>query len=315
MINVLFCFDDNDWNYARHCAVSMISLLETNKMNKIKIFIMTSFMSQENIDEFKRIVNQFNQEIEFIISENIIPEELKSIIINRKNLTRWAWYRLFFPLFIKWIERILYLDCDVLVIKDISDIYNRDMNWKAIAWYYDTIFSCYKNKLFNLKNYINSGILLFDVWKYQMDKISVKKMKEINNLYSNYFNGCDQDKINIIFKDDIFVYKEWMNYLIENKYINKWIQNAQILHCLEKPYVKYSSIPDKIRDLYYNYLNLTKWKWYPEQEAKFWFIKYLYNSFYLFFSRLLAAVLPESIMKKLITTVRILKQKIIAKFS
>lgn len=49
---------------------------------------MTSFMSQENIDEFKRIVNQFNQEIEFIISENIIPEELKSIIINRKNLTR-----------------------------------------------------------------------------------------------------------------------------------------------------------------------------------------------------------------------------------
>ena len=33
-------------------------------------------------------------------------------------------------------------------------------------------------------------------------------MKEINNLYSNYFNGCDQDKINIIFKDDIFVYKE-----------------------------------------------------------------------------------------------------------
>ncbi|MBR4567403.1 hypothetical protein IKO18_03055 [bacterium] len=26
------------------------------------------------------------------------------------------------------MERILYLDCDVLVMKDISDIYNMDMN-------------------------------------------------------------------------------------------------------------------------------------------------------------------------------------------
>ena len=49
---------------------------------------MTSYLPEENIIELKRIVKLYNQEIEFIINDNIVPEELKKIIINKRKLSR-----------------------------------------------------------------------------------------------------------------------------------------------------------------------------------------------------------------------------------
>ena len=88
---------------------------------------MSSLLPEENIIELKRIVGLYDQEIEFIIHEDLIPIEVKESVIDRRNLTWGTWYRLFFPLYIKNIDRLLYLDCDVLVTKDIGDIYNMDM--------------------------------------------------------------------------------------------------------------------------------------------------------------------------------------------
>ena len=293
IINILLCFDDADWNYTRHVAVTIFSLLETNKKNKIKIYIMTSFLSQENINELKRIVGLYNQEIEFIISNNIVPEELKKVIINKRTLIRWPRYRYFFPKFIKWIDRILYMDCDVLVMKDISRIYNMDIKWKSIVWYYDIRPYSRRNKLFWIKNYINSWVLLFDVKKYDVSKINVNKMEEINMKYSKYFMWWDQDKINIIFEDDILLSSEWLNYQIINKRFNLWMGKAEIIHCLEKPYIKYSCIPKKLIDIYHNYLSKTKWRWYPmEIVENYWncgkwyfglICKYIYVFFFYLF--------------------------------
>ncbi len=298
-MNILLCFDDKDWNYTRHAAVTILSLLETNKKNKIKIYIMTSCLSQENIDELKRIVNLYNQEIEFIISDDIVPEDLKKVIINRREWIRWPRYRWFFPLFIKGIDRLLYLDCDVLVVDDISDIYNMDMHWKAIVWYLDCFPYRCKNKLFWTKNYINSWVLLFDVKKYDVEKINVKKMKEINEKYSKYFHWWDQDKANIIFKDDIFVYKQEMNYQIIGKCFNKWLSNAKIIHCLEKPYIEHTKLPLKFVKLYYYYLNLTKWKWYHKQKSNLWFFWNLYSHAYSFYYNLLILMLWDKQMERL----------------
>lgn len=298
-MNILLCFDDNDWNYTRHAAVTMLSLLETNKKHKIKIYIMSSTLSQENREELKRIVDIYNQEIEFIIREDIVDEELKKIIINKRSLSRWARYRLFFPKYIKWIDRILYMDCDVLVEKDIANIYNANMHWKSIMWYYDIMPFAYKEKAFEVNDYINSWVLLFDAKKYNMSKINTKKMLEINKVYWKYFDWADQDKINIIFKDDIIIGKRWMNYQVRNKYFNNWVDTAEIVHCIEKPYVQYASLPKKFINQYYQYLSLTKRKWFPEKKANYWYLKYVYICFYKFCYNLLVLILWEKLIKKI----------------
>lgn len=275
-INILLCLDDINWDYTRHCAVTILSLLETNKNNKIKIWILSSILPQENIDELKRIVSSYNQEIEFIIRDDFVPEELKKIMINKHSSSLAVRYRRFSPLFIKWVDRILSLDCDVLVMKDIWGIYNMDMHWKSIAAYYDIWpFRC-KNKIFWIKNYINAWVLLFDLKKYDVWKINVDKMLEINNKYSHFFHWNDQDKCNIIFKDDFIIWNKWMNYQITSKFFNPWLDDAEIIHCLNKPYIQYSNIPKKLVKLYYHYLDMTKRKWYPEKKADYWYIKHIY---------------------------------------
>ena len=80
---------------------------------------MSSCLPEENVKELKRIVKLYNQEIEFIIEGNIIPETIKNTVINHRTLTWGTRYRLFFPYYIKNIDRLLYMDCDVLVTKDI----------------------------------------------------------------------------------------------------------------------------------------------------------------------------------------------------
>lgn len=299
-INVLLCLDDLKWDYTRHAAVTILSLLETNKMNKIKIFILSAILPKECIEELKRIVKLYNQEIEFIINDNIVPEELKWVIINKNNLTRWVWYRRFFPKVIKDIDRILSIDCDVLIMWDISRIYNMDMHWKAISWYYDMLPYRCKWEIFWTKNYINAWVLLFDAKKYDMKKIDVKSMEEINKKYSEFFHWSDQDKINIIFKDDIYVWEEEMDYLITNKYFTRWLKNAKIVHCLNKPYIQYSSIPKKLVKLYYKYLDMTKWKWYEQKKYPYSYFRHIKDCINIFIFNLLLQILWDKRMYNLV---------------
>lgn len=297
-MNILISFDDTTWHYTRHAAVTILSLLETNKKHKIKIYVISSYLPQENIDELKRIVKLYKQEIEFIIEKNIVPKHLKNVIINQRSLTRGARYRYFFPKYIKNIDRILYLDCDVLIMKDITNIYNMNMDWKSIAWYLDNwpFWERYRKNL-ELDHYINSWVLLFDVKKYNMNKINVKKIKDINKKYSKYFWWCDQDKINVIFKDDFFITDERFNYQVSNKWFNKWIRNASIIHCLQKPRKEYDNIPVNIKDIYIKYLNLTKWKWYPEEKANYWYLYHIHHLIHQFLFHLLRIIVWKTTLR------------------
>ena len=279
-MNVLLCIDDLKWDYTRHCAVTILSLLDTNKKHKIKIYIMSSCLPQENINELKRIVDLYDQKIEFIIRDNLIPKEVKESVINRRNLTRWTWYRLFFPLYIKDIERLLYIDCDVIITKDIGEIYNMDMQWKAIAWYYDINLTRYvSEKNFESKNYINAWVILIDTEKFKKHKIDKTNIEKINDKYWKYIDNADQDYLNIIFKDDIYIYGREMNYLVEKPFWNKWIKDASIYHCLAKNYIQNSLCPKRLCDIYYHYLDQTKRSdlKYQKRIIYFWF---LYDYFY-----------------------------------
>lgn len=280
IFNVLLCVDDFKWDYSRHCAVTILSLLETNKNHRIKFFIMSSCLSEENIKELKRIVDLYNQEIEFIIRKNFIPKEIKESVINRRNLTWWTWYRLFFPNYINNIDRLLYIDCDVLITKDISEIYDMDMKWKAIVGYLEPEQARYlKKQYFWLNNYINAWVLLFDAKKYDVKKINKWIVEKLNRYYWKHIDDSDQDYLNLIFSEDIIIWREWMNFIIERPFFNRWVENAEILHVLAKPYFEYSFAPKNVCDLYDYYLNKTKWKDYPK-EKQFSFLWYAIRILY-----------------------------------
>ena len=258
-INILLCIDDYSWNYSRHLAATMISLLETNKKNKIAIFILSSYLPEESKNEIKRIVKLYNQEINFIIEKEIIPINIKINLVWRDDLTMATYYRLFFPKYIRGIDRIIYLDCDVLVLKDIYSFFNMDMKWKAIVWALDCENWRYNlQKIFNTKHYVNAWVLLFDVKKFKEKSITEDVIKNINNKFWSFIQRADQDYLNILYKDDILVADNNINYLLDRWIFNFKIKDALIVHMLKKPYINHSWCPKKFVDLYNGYINKTK---------------------------------------------------------
>ena len=140
---------------------------------------------------------------------------------NRKELTSEAYYRLFSPWILdKSYEKVLYVDGDMIALKDIYPIFEIDISNYLIAAVRDYwgICNCYMSGdslkvyresigLEDIDNYIISSTLLFDLAnfriKYSFDEV-------INLSVCKNWKQHDQDVINVLCKGSIYhLSAEW----------------------------------------------------------------------------------------------------------
>ena len=86
--------------------------------------------------------------------------------------------------------KALYFDCDTLIYKDLTKLYNKNINDK----YY---FGQYEGKPKNLNDFINSGAILINLENLRNDNIFPKMIDFLrkNNQTLSYL---DQDAINVV---------------------------------------------------------------------------------------------------------------------
>lgn len=266
-MNILYCLDDHDGNYTRHLAVSILSLLKKNQKENLHIYILARILSKENQQEIQRIVDTNQQNISFIIKEDIIPKNIKKVLINaRKELTVACFYRLFLENLPNHIDRILYLDCDTIVNGNLKKLYDESFDNAVVIWWLDTpIMRHIKQRELGISQYINSWVLIIDVNKYkQIDWC--KGIINANTKFWEKITADDQDYINIILKNNIKIYDERINTLINRSF---WIQynDSYIWHITNKVHSKFARIPHKIKNTYYHYLSQTKWKSWKNKDT------------------------------------------------
>ena len=103
------------------------------------------------------------------------------------------------------VDKVLYLDGDMLIEKDITGLYNIDLDNKYAAVVMDMPLVLAKEnqckKLFlSYNEYFNSGMMLLNLKKMRSDGISLKLYKYKENEI-NYF--MDQDAFNVIFDNNV----------------------------------------------------------------------------------------------------------------
>ncbi len=194
MIEIVLATDDN---YLKYCAVCMFSILK-NTTSKIRFHIFDSGVSEyakQKILEYKKI---FGCEISFYSMAKV---KMPKFRLNREHITMPAYYRLYIPsLLSDTIEKAIYLDCDIVVNKDIKELWDYDIE-KYYAGTIEDETSIENNERLNLLKshiYFNSGVLL----------LNLKKLREINlpeecfKYYENNFEKIilnDQDLLNGVF--------------------------------------------------------------------------------------------------------------------
>lgn len=111
------------------------------------------------------------------------------------------------------IDKVLYLDGDMLIEKDITGLYNIDLDNKYAAVVLDMPLVLAKEnqckKLFlSYNEYFNSGMMLLNLKKMRAEGISRKLYKYKENEI-NYF--MDQDAFNVIFNNNVIYLNLYYN--------------------------------------------------------------------------------------------------------
>lgn len=206
IIPIVFSVDDN---YAPFLGVALSSIKENaSDENFYKIYVLNTEISEGN----KAKLSSYNSDnflVKFVDVAGRMDKINKDKIHLRDYYSKAIYYRIFIPSLFPDYEKILYIDCDVVVLQDIANLYNTDVKGNIfVAMHEETmtemdVFGRYSEEFLGVKreNYFNSGILLINCEEY--DKANIEE-RFINFMHKYKFEVApDQDYLNVLCKDRI----------------------------------------------------------------------------------------------------------------
>ena len=224
----------------------MTMLFSLKKHNgDITIYFLNKDISEKRM---KRFINQVKKEMECDCIEIKINKELcEKLPIFYKRISIETYLRLFAPFYLPDnLERILYIDVDVVVQKEIKDFYYQDFEEKSIIAIPDSMYKSddikeRKEQLgLNVNHkYFNAGILIMNLNKIR-NTISIDDILEIIDKKREILKYQDQDVLNLLFENDVKYESKYYNYQLIWKYSfdMQELGNAFCLHYTgkEKPW-------------------------------------------------------------------------------
>jgi lipopolysaccharide biosynthesis glycosyltransferase len=249
----------------------MLSILENNEKNH-HIIIFYLLLSNDFTDSNLSIFESLKKKYEVVINYYFIPDIFKSLRKWRGSIA--IYYKLFIPLLFPDIKRMIHLDGDTIVFKDLWEMYNLPFNNNYILAQ-RTVKHKFKDKI--LKNYsINTGVILFNIQKIREDN------KDFEIFYFLFKNNLTEQgalnyaaspkigylpfKYGIWFMGNITNFKNWMKYPINETINITEVQEAlidpsilHVLYCNRKHwYIQNDNIECiKYNKLFYNYAKKT----------------------------------------------------------
>ena len=193
---------------------------------------MNTGLDKEKTDEILKLQDE-NFRIEFEDISYAI-KEIKDKLPNEQHFGLATWYRLFIQSLFPQYDKILYLDCDIVVLGDVSELYNIDLEGNYIGgvvehWIlHSPIFSYYTKNAVGIENkdYINAGIMIMDLKKFRENGIE-EKFVELINTYNFNVIDPDQSYINYLCHGHIkYLPFEWNRTPLENVEC----ENPKIVH-------------------------------------------------------------------------------------
>ncbi len=238
-INVLYSFDSK---FSKLAAVSIYSLLKNqNKTTHVNLYIMCPPRTREK-SRINKIAAQFGA--------NITWRTVRKNPFKNHDYRRWSpviFYRLFAWREFPDVKRMLYLDSDTLILRDLSELFNTDLGDNVIGGVIDNsmythmnldVVQYIKHFIINYTKgtpYINSGVILMD-----MDKM--RKNYDCFISATIPLRYPDQDLLNYALAGKIKYLDEKYNIppsrIVNGENKEYSLNNWAIIHCYTaKPYI------------------------------------------------------------------------------
>ncbi|MDR2106932.1 MAG: glycosyltransferase family 8 protein [Holosporaceae bacterium] len=205
-VSVVFASDDN---YAMYLAVALRSLIDNSSRNRsYDVWILDGGISEDKrkvILDLPKGCGNFS--IRFFDIKPFAEKHRDILRMQRTDLSVACYYRLFIPQIFAAYRRMLYLDCDLLVLADVAKLFDTDLEGKSIGAIGDGGFPVKHMQLIRgdkWREYFNSGVLLFDVKKAMKEDIGNRCLEYLfshKNDDGKFFE--DQDVLNAVCTDNL----------------------------------------------------------------------------------------------------------------
>ncbi len=251
-----------------HYLIMVAALLKSIEVNHKSGELIEAWIIEDNIPKKRKkkledSLDLTRMHIRWINNKEVIPPGVQ-LPSDRTSYPLNIFMRIFIPHFIpEGTRKVLYLDVDMVVNTDISKLWYTDIDNYVMAAATDSICVYIKNNVKNYKElglpgdskYFNSGLLLINIKKWLEKDITRKVIQTINENRKYSFFG-DQYGLNVNLVDQWYELDPLWNYYASGDHPEPYI--VHYFH--RKPfYTSYFNNPF-YKELFYNYLNQTKWK-------------------------------------------------------
>lgn len=202
-----------DNNYCIPTGVAIQSLIDSYKKDaKLIVYIIACNVDDENKALFNALSTR-NAEVK-IIECNL--SELKKYSEINYYVSPSALLKFLIPNLISEYERILYIDGDVLVRKDITDIFETDIDgyYAAAVADFAGMFAYKFHTRLKLPRYFNTGVLLLNAKRLRAEHMD-EKLFACKAAHPEY-QCMDQDVFNVVFKNEVKFLPHKYNVMMAN---------------------------------------------------------------------------------------------------
>lgn len=217
-IPVIFATDDG---YIPYLAVAIVSLIQSASRDRhYRIHILAKeILSTDRSMLFSLVKGQEHISLDFIDIRPYLEQYAEDFYTDGiSHISTGAYYRFFIPKIFSGIyEKALYLDCDIVILNDLVQLYDYDLgsNLLAATRDYGSMFSRKIGQsitqvlgLSSPQDYFNSGILLINIRKFEEEDTFNKLFTCLKRIKTPPCH--DQDILNIVCEGRVlFLSEEW----------------------------------------------------------------------------------------------------------
>lgn len=253
-IHLAIAFDEN---YLNPFYALVSSVFSNNRTNTIHIHCIATGISSDLQKEISQYVEREKGTIQFYSIEDARLHDL----ITMSTWTKAVYYRLYFPMLLQQsISRLLYMDTDTIVLKDLKTLYSSSLDGFPVGAVYDNYVRTQPLIGIEEENeYFNSGMLLIDLDVWRKEHVSENTIQYLMK-FPERIKFVDQCGLNAV------LYKRWKkldrHFNLLYTYIKqdanqeerkRILENTTLLHfTLQRPW--YMLCKNPFRSLYHDYL-------------------------------------------------------------
>ncbi len=188
-----------DQNYALSALTAIRSLLlNRDPGSEYKIYVLTA---EDIPQKTERMFRMIDRDIEIISLEK--EEKYQKITSENPHVSTTALYKFNLADIFSEYKRLLYIDTDVLILRDLGNLLKTDLQNA-----YAAVVETYSARTYRInpldhipvKHYFNSGVMLLNLDRMRREDLGRKLLDYRINGWNRFM---DQDALNAVFRDEV----------------------------------------------------------------------------------------------------------------